>query len=299
MPRGHRMQNAILTKCCQRGMMLLMLGLLAACAQKADALKLSAQQFSLAADKAITSLDDMRNAEFAAPIQSPEAQEAEFIANLNDFTGTLTADNIPILINPDAITIDPAVNAKWRQNIAKLRHQYQQFDAIFTEIGEDDLFGVRDIHKAGPILQKLRRQLAALGRTLGTNPPVFLVRRDALVAAINKIHADKTISSDSRTSQIKAWWQKWQQLQEDEQQSYQTALQDFINAEQLGAQLQDQIANYSKISTQSVLKDIAGGLNFVDENQDLGIHQLRHKADAMILQNLTGQGDDGSAVTAK
>ncbi|RCK47682.1 hypothetical protein TH25_15530 [Thalassospira profundimaris] len=293
------MQYTIIKKCGQRGMMLLMLGLLAACAQKADALKLSAHQFSLAADKAITSLDDMRTAEFAAPVQSKDVQEAEFIANLNNFTGTLTASNIPVLINPDAITIDPDVNAKWQQDMANLRHQYQQFDAIFTDIGEDDLFGIGAIHKAGPILQKLRRQLAKLGQTLGTTPPVFMVRRDALVAAINKIHEDKSTPADTRTGQIKAWWQQWQQLQADEQQSYQTALQDFVIAGQLGAQLQNQIANYSKISTQSVLKDIEDGLTFVAENQGLGMKQLKHKADSVILQTLAGQSDMGPATTAK
>ena len=293
------MQNTIIKKCGQRGMVLLILGLLAACAQKADALKLSAHQFSLAADKAITSLDDMRTAEFAAPVQSKDVQEVEFIANLNNFTGTLTASNIPVLINPDAITIDPDVNAKWQQDMANLRHQYQQFDAIFTDIGEDDLFGIGAIHKAGPILQKLRRQLAKLGQTLGTTPPVFMVRRDALVAAINKIHEDKSTPADTRTGQIKAWWQQWQQLQADEQQSYQTALQDFVIAGQLGAQLQDQIANYSKISTQSVLKDIEDGLTFVADNRGLGMKQLKHKADSVILQTLAGQSDTGPATTAK
>lgn len=293
------MQNTIIKKCGQRGMVLLILGLLAACAQKADALKLSAHQFSLATDKAITSLDDMRTAEFAAPVQSKDVQEAEFIANLNNFTGTLTASNIPVLINPDAITIDPDVNAKWQQDMANLRHQYQQFDAIFTDIGEDDLFGIGAIHKAGPILQKLRRQLAKLGQTLGTTPPVFMVRRNALVAAINKIHEDKSTPVDTRTGQIKAWWQQWQQLQADEQQSYQTALQDFVIAGQLGAQLQDQITNYSKISTQSVLKDIEDGLTFVADNRGLGMKQLKHKADSVILQTLADQNDMGPATTAK
>lgn len=294
-----RVQNTIIKKCGQRGMVLLMLGLLAACAQKADALKLSAHQFSLAADKAITSLDDMRTAEFAAPTQSTDAQQAEFIANLNGFTGTLTVSNIPVLINPDAITIDPDVNAKWEQDMANLRSDYQRFDAIFTDIGEDDLFGIGAIHKAGPILQKLRSQLAAMGQTLGTTPPVFLVRRNALVATINKIHSDKTTSADTRTGQIKAWWQQWQQLQADEQQSYQTALQDFVSAGQLGAQLQDQISNYSKISTQSVLKDIDDGLNFVAENRGLGIKQLKHKAGTMLLQTLADQEMGAGNAAAK
>ncbi|WP_143182036.1 hypothetical protein [Thalassospira sp. TSL5-1] len=293
------MQHTILKKGGQRGIVLLMLGLLAACAQKADAIKLSAHQFSLAADRAITSLDDMRTAEFAATVQSKDAQEAEFIANLNDFTGILTANNIPILINPDTITIDPDVNAKWQQDMANLRHQYQQFAVIFNDMGEDTLFGMGAIHKAGPILQKLRRQLATLGQTLGTSPPVFLVRRDALVAAINKIHDDKSTPADTRTGQIKAWWQQWQQLQADEQQSYHTALQDFVIAAQLGAQLQNQIANYSKISTQSVLKDIEDGLTFVAENQGLGMKQLKHKADSMILQTLAGQSDTGPTTTTK
>jgi|TARA_R110001583_G_scaffold9281_4_gene44268 hypothetical protein len=266
----------------RRGCICAMLALLAACAQKADALKLSAHQFGVETNQAISALDDLRTAQFSAPVRSDDAMQATFMANLAQFSGTLTAQNLPILINPDAITIDPAENARWQQEMATLRNQYQSFAAIFTDIGEDDIFGAGTIKASAPLLQKLRTQLAKLAQTLGTSPPVFLVQRDALIARINKIHNDKTLPDATRTSEIKDWWQQWQTLIGDEKTLYQNALHHFVTADQLGHQLQNQIENYDKISTRTVLVGIDKGLHIIAENQGLSESQLTQKARSMI-----------------
>ncbi|OSQ40748.1 hypothetical protein [Thalassospira mesophila] len=266
----------------RRGCICAMLALLAACAQKADALKLSAHQFGVETGQAISALNDLRTAQFSAPIRSRDAQQAGFIANLAQFTGTLTAQNLPILINPDAITIDPAENARWQHEMANLRTQYQSFAAIFSDIGQDDIFGASTIKASAPLLRKLRSQLASLAQTLGTSPPVFLVRRDALVASINKIHSNSSLPEAARTSQIKEWWQQWQNLNRDEKTAYQNALHHFVTAGQLGEQLQNQIENYDKISTQTVLVGIDKGLRLVAENRDLSESQLKQKARSMM-----------------
>jgi len=271
-----------LKKECSRGCILAMLALLAGCAQKADALKLSAHQFSVEAQQAISALDDARTAQFSAPVRSLDAQQAIFSANLAQFTGTLTADNLPILINPDAITIDPAENARWQGEMVNLRNQYQSFAAIFTDIGADDIFGAGTIKASAPLLQKLRTQLASLAQTLGTSPPAFLVRRDALIARINKIHSDTSISATDRSSQIKEWWQQWQTLAGDEKTTWQNAMRHFITASQLGSKLQTQIENYDKITSQTMLTGIDKGLRLVAQNRNLSESQIKQKAGTMI-----------------
>lgn len=240
-----------------------LVGMTAACtSQKAEVLRLSANQFNIATNQAITAMDTLRSAQIASPPRSESQTRDSFIQNALSFKGQVPASAIDILSDPDAVKIDPGLQAKWQDEIDTLRANYQDFSAIFTALPQGSFVAGPAVRKSGPILQRLRARLARLGQNVANQPPVFILKRSGLVAELNKIRNDKTLAPAQKRQELQGWWQKWQTLLNAEQTVRHRTLVRFANALQTGARLQEQINNYDRLDMASFLGGIREAMEF-------------------------------------
>ncbi|MFH1803762.1 MAG: hypothetical protein ABID63_02605 [Pseudomonadota bacterium] len=270
--------------------LLTLLGGLAACSQKAEALRLSVHQFGTATETAFDAYGDAHTAQFAPVPKSISARQADFMANVEQFTGTVTPENLPVLLDPDAVRIDPAVTQQWQNTLRDLRNQYQTFVAIFTRIGDGSALGASAVKESGPILEKLRGQLDAIAADLAQNGPQYLVRRGALIAKLNQINSASHDSDNAKSLHLQIWWQDWQALMAAEQALQADTLRSFLTASELGAHLQTRIDTYAQLDMTALMAAAAQGISLVDHIHSLSPEELVTQGTALI-NTATGTGD--------
>ncbi|MDG4717495.1 MULTISPECIES: hypothetical protein [Thalassospira] len=246
-----------------------LIGLLAACSQKAETLKLSVTQFGAATEAAFDEYDAIHSAQFAPFPKSETDKRSTFVANMSAFSGQVTPANIGTLLDPDAVKISPAVRDQWTTTLNELRNQYQQFVAIFDNIEAGSALGASAVTQSGPILEKLRSQLATITRDFATNPPGYLTRRSTLIAELNEIRKTDTDEPDTQALYYQIWWQQWDDLISSEQAMQAETLREFLTATKLGEKLQGQIDNYAKLDIASLLGAVEQGITLAGH-----IHQL-------------------------
>lgn len=250
------------------------IGLLAACSQKAETLKLSVTQFGSAAEAAFEGYGTAYDAQFTPFAKSSLAHRSEFVANMAAFTGKVSASNIDILIDPDAAKIDPRVAQKWQETLSGLREQYQQFVAIFDNIEAGSAFGASAVTQSGPTLKKLRGQLTAITGDFANSPPQFLTKRSTLIAKLNEIRNDTHDDQEASTLRYQMWWQDWQSLIALEKQMQTDTLRKFVSANTLGNRLQNQIDNYAKLDVASLLNAVEQGISLAGEIDKMSPQEL-------------------------
>ena len=249
----------------RRSVLISLITLLAACSQKAETLKLSVSQFGSATEQAFDKYGDAYGAQFAPFPKSDTAKRNTFISNIKDFTGKVTPANIETLLDPDAVKIDPSVQRQWQDTLKGLRSQYQQFVAIFDNIEAGSALGASAVTKSGPILEKLRTQLATISNDFARTPPQFLTRRSSLIAELNQIRARDHSTPETESLLVQAWWQQWNSLIATESAMQADTLRAFVTASALGNKLQGQIDNYAKLDMASLITAVEDGIKLSDQ----------------------------------
>jgi hypothetical protein len=265
-----------------RTLMICVVGLLAACSQKAEMLKLSANQFGTATESAFDAYGTAQSLQFAPFPKSDDEKRSEFLTNMDTFTSTVTPSNIDVLVDRNARTTGGDGNAAWKATLTDLRSQYQQFISIFDNIEGGSALGASAVTKSGPILEKLRQQLAAITKNLTQNPPQYLSRRASLIAKLNAIRDDKSDGPDAKNLRYELWLQDWQALMVAEQELQSTTLRHFVSASKLGAKLHTQIDNYAKLDVASLIAAVEQGISLVDDINSLSPEELLSQSTALI-----------------
>lgn len=259
------MTFSILIQFIRRSLLIGTITLLAACSQKAETLKLSVTQFGSATEQAFDKYGDAYGSQFAPFPKSHIAQRNTFVANIKDFTGQVTPANIDILLDPDAVKVDPDVARQWQDTLKGLRSQYRQFVAIFDNIEAGSALGASAVTRSGPILEKLRKQLATISNDFARTPPQFLTRRSTLIAKLNKIRSQDSNTPEAERLQVEAWWQQWNSLIAAESAMQAETLRAFVTASALGNKLQGQIDNYAKLDMASLITAVEDGIKLSDQ----------------------------------
>ncbi|WP_114096909.1 hypothetical protein [Thalassospira profundimaris] len=258
----------------RNGALITVIGLLAACSQKAETLKLSVTQFGTATEAAFDEYDAAYSTQFAAFPKSENAQRNEFVSNMAAFTGQVTPANIDTLLDPDAVKISPNIQDEWNATLRQLRSQYQQFVAIFDNIEAGSALGASAVTQSGPILEKLRAQLATITGDFARNPPKFLSRRSTLIAELNTIRKDDVNEPEAQNLYYQIWWQKWRDLIAAEKIMQTETLREFLTATKLGNSLQVQIDNYAKLDVAALLGAVEQGITLADHIHKLSPQEL-------------------------
>jgi len=257
-----------------RTLVICFVGLLAACSQKAEMLKLSATQFGTATESAFDAYGTAQSAQFEPFAKSADEKRAEFLNNMETFNSSVTPANVEALVDRNASSGTVGSSSEWKATLASLRQQYQEFVAIFDNIESGSALGASAVTNSGPILKKLRQQLASITKNLQETPPQYLNRRATLVAQLNAIRADDNDDAAAKKLRYELWLQSWQSLMAAERELQSTTLRHFISASTLGAKLQTQIDNYAKLDVASLIKAVEEGITLVDNINDLSAEEL-------------------------
>jgi hypothetical protein len=271
----------------RKAVLIIGIGLLAACSQKAETLKITVTQFGSATEDAFDAYGTAQTAQFAPTPKSQNARQSEFITNMEAFTGKVTPSNLPTLLDPDAVKIDPNVAQQWQKTLADLRSQYRQFVAIFDQIEGGSALGASAVTDSGPILEKLRSQLDAITSDLAKDPPQYLVRRGTLIAELNKIRSEPNDDNDAKSLRLQIWWQDWQALMAEEKLLQTHTLRSFMTASSLGAHLQNQIDSYAKLDVTALIGAAEQGIALAGEVRNLPPAELVAQG-SNLLETATG-----------
>ncbi|MBC05565.1 MAG: hypothetical protein CMO10_04650 [Thalassospira sp.] len=279
---GGDMTFSILIQFMHRSFLIGAITLLAACSQKAETLKLSVTQFGTATEQAFDHYDAAYSTQFAPFPKSDSAKQRAFVANIEAFTGKVTAANIDTLLDPDAVKIDPDVARQWQDTLKDLRSQYQQFVAIFDNIEAGSALGASAVTQSGPILEKLRKQLATISTDFAKTPPQFVTRRGTLIAELNQIKTQEHNNPEAEKLLVQAWWQRWNNLITDESTMQADTLRAFVTALALGNKLQGQIDNYTKLDMASLISAVEDGIKLSDQIGKLSPAELATQGTALL-----------------
>ena len=258
----------------RNGALIAVIGLLAACGQKAETLKLSVTQFGTATQTAFDEYDAAYSTQFAPFEKSEATHRREFVANIAAFTGQVTPANIDTLLDPDAVKISPAAQSEWQATLKNLRGQYQQFVAIFDNIEAGSALGASAVTQSGPILEKLRKQLATISSNFARTPPQYLTRRSSLIAELNQIRKEDIHNAEAQMYRVQIWWTKWNALIAAEKAMQANTLRAFVTASKLGNKLQNQIDNYANLDVTSLISAVEEGINLTDQIGRLSPQEL-------------------------
>lgn len=258
----------------RNGLVIATITVLAACSQKAETLKLSVTQFGTATEAAFDGYAKAHEQQFIPFSKSETAKRSEFVANMDAFTGQVTPANIDTLLDPEAVKIAPGVQDQWNATLQDLRKQYQQFVAIFNNIEAGSALGASAVTQSGPILEKLRTQLATISNDFARNPPKYLARRSTLIAELNNIRKDDASEPDALTLRYQIWWQKWNGLVVTEKLMQSNTLRAFVTATKLGEKLQSQIDNYAKLDATALIAAVEQGISLADRINKLSPQEL-------------------------
>jgi hypothetical protein len=279
---GADMTFSILIPFVRRSFLIGAITLLAACSQKAETLKLSVTQFGSATEQAFDKYNDAYSTQFAPFPKSGSAKQRAFVANIEAFTGKVTAANIDTLLDPDAVKIDPDVARQWQDTLKDLRSQYQQFVAIFDNIEAGSALGASAVTQSGPILEKLRKQLATISTDFAKTPPQFVTRRGTLIAELNQIKTQEHNNPEAEKLLVQAWWQRWNNLIAAESTMQTDTLRAFVTASALGNKVQGQIDNYAKLDMASLISAVEDGIKLSDQIGKLSPAELATQGTGLL-----------------
>lgn len=148
-----------------RTLVICFVGLLAACSQKAEMLKLSATQFGTATESAFDAYGTAQSAQFEPFAKSADEKRAEFLNNMETFNSSVTPANVEALVDRNASSGTVGSSSEWKATLASLRQQYQEFVAIFDNIEGGSALGASAVTNSGPILKSCASNWQASPKT--------------------------------------------------------------------------------------------------------------------------------------
>lgn len=233
--------------------------LLSACTpDKARALKAAAMQFKEEALAALTALENLAEAETRPVPRSNMEVAEEFATNILDIPEDedLSVDVIELALEPYTVSM-PGVEAERKRVLGSLRKQYAEFASIFDELPGGSFLARDSVARSHEFAKKLTLQMAAFSESISQHPPQLLQYRAALLARIDTVRKNDSLSKDEKMRRLMDMVEEWQSITVHEQELQQAAVERCLKAATLGMHVSRLIESYDKLS----LDDINSTIN--------------------------------------
>jgi hypothetical protein len=254
--------------------------LLAACAQKAETLKLAASQFEAESLATITLLEELRVAEITPPPSTESAETQRFVANALSSGRPATADRVELWRNPDAADTSEA-NALWATLLKNLNAQYRAFAATFAQLGEGSFFARDTVKETEPVATKLVSQIASFGKAVTDAPPQFLNRRNALLKRLQDLR-DGPDGEAQKKAALGAWLDEWRALLRQEADLQQRIVEQSTKASSIGLAVMKQIRAYDQLAASDIADAMGIAFSAAGTLTGKDLTALRSRADGVI-----------------
>jgi hypothetical protein len=239
------------------GVLLSIVLLFGACAQKAKMIQAGALQFEEESIAAIEKIDELRRKETEAAPLPPDKTSAFFVNSVKKSTQPITLKTLEILIAP-LKTNAPKSEAEWQAFLQKMRRQYTTFAVTFANLDKGSLFAAPHVKEAIPILDKLIAQMAAFAASIRKNPAEFIRERAAIAAELEQVR-DTTPHNETTDLKLLELERRLREVVANEEQITRDTIAQALKAVTLGVQLRALLEEYDKLS----LNDIADGISTV------------------------------------
>ena len=259
---------------------LLMLGCVAGCANKAKVIQVGAKQFEAEALASIDRIDEMRHREVAAPAITPAEADRQFADLVLGSQRPIDANTLEFLLDPN--DIGPLQNEpEWQRFLARLRSQYRQFAAIFSNLDQGALLAAPKVKDAIPLLDPLIGQMSAFADIMTKAPVEFVGQRTALAARIE----DVRMSGRTETQKRQALAQLRRELVElaaAETQMNEAVIAQCLKTATLGRQLRGLIQDYDKLSVDAIADGLQEAFAFANSLPGVDLQNLQGQTTELL-----------------
>jgi hypothetical protein len=227
--------------------------------EKARALKAAAVQFKLEALAAINAVDGLMRQELEPPPRSTTAANDEFIANVLSLPAktTLTSEIIALANDPYTVQVAPAVAQQRDKLLNGLRVEYAGFAAIFDDLERGSVLARDAVRASAKHAERLTAQMSALAVAIDKNPPHLLQYETALLADMERVRGDKTLSADTKRKQLLQLKEQWAQMQGKADELRRTTVEQCLKAAVLGKEVRQLIDRYGELSLEDLNSAVA------------------------------------------
>lgn len=256
------------------GIFALLMFTLSACnKQKAEALKIAAEQFRKEAIESIDQLNFIYSQNIPI-ITSTEEEEIEII--LNDLN-TLESNMIEISLLDEWTTIGESTNAITNSELDLLKVQYYQFESMFTSLDKGSYFAKDIVKKTEKYAINLTVQLINFSKTLQTQELQFSSRRIRILEKMKS--AKELINAQLRNEHLKNAARDYIQLKKEEKLAKENAIIQCLKAAQSGKLVAELIRDYDKMKAVDILNSVKNSMNYVNAitNNNENVTQLLSK----------------------
>ena len=241
---------------------LAMLTLLGCNKQKAEALKIAAENFR---GDTIESIDLM-NALFQETISITALTEEQ---EINQITTDLQDLSNSASISASILnewTADSKIGLKAQGRLAdefqKIKNQYYTFEDMFNSLEEGSYFAKDAVKRSEEISIKLTMQLVNYAQLIDELDFPFNGKRADLILQMQA--AKKETNAELQAQLFKLAATNFIVLRKSEEQAKKQAITSLLKAAHRGQQVSELIRNYDKMSIQDLLVTIKEGLNYVN-----------------------------------
>lgn len=236
-----------------------LLFVLSACnKQKAESLKIAAQQFRTEAILSIDQLNELFIQSSGVFIPTDEEDIEQIINDLNAVgVDDINADllNVWTVVAEDVLT-------ETNKEFEKIKVQYYQFEAMFTSLEKGSFFAKDAVKKAEKHAINLTVQLINFSEMMESQEFQFTSQR---IRLIEKMKSAKALPNEALQQEyFKRAATEYVLLKKEEKIAKNKAVIQCLKAAQAGKTVSDLIRNYDKMNLNDILNSIENSISYVN-----------------------------------
>jgi hypothetical protein len=236
----------------------LVTGLSSCSAEKAKALQALAMQFKVEAHAALDLIEQVRVRELEPPPRPKVEATRDFALALLEGPAVLTPTMLDDAAEPFAIERQ---RTEWDDKAESLRGQYSLFADMFEDLAAGSYVAKDAVARSKDIVRDLTLQLVAFANAIERNPPIFVQRRAALIAEIDRIRADTSLDDRQKLEAIGPYLERWETVQREERELGAAVIAQCAKAAMLGKDVRTLAENYARLDIDAIHSIVVDALD--------------------------------------
>lgn len=222
--------------------------------EKAGALSNAAVQFKVKSLEAVGAILLLMDKELESPPRTNSEINEEFVKKILELEdGTLiTSYAVKTAIDPYSAPLDKEILREQEKFKNKLRKHYIAFADIFEDLEGGSFFAKKAVKASAPHAKKLTLQMAALAKSISSNPPILVQYRNAITVEIENVLEDKELKEGEKKSRLIALKEKWDLILAKELDLQRSTVEKCLEASLLGMQVCRLIDKYDTLSLDDI-----------------------------------------------
>lgn len=233
----------------------LTIGICGCTPEKAEQLRAAALNFRNAAHTAIAAVEELQQAEIAAPPRTSAEKDQEFVKNMMTLSTSTVLDQnkFQTVLDPDSIQLSADEKSESAAMAQGLRDDYSEFAEMFEPLPMGSFLAQKSIPRTKKLAQKLVAQLVNIAKRISQNPPRLQQQRTRLLGDVRRLlKARQTMAEDEFRTQALAIKERAQVLNAQEAELQRVTVERCLTAALIGKELIPLIDSYNQLNPQDL-----------------------------------------------